>query len=142
MALKGSGDEADLPVRAGRGIDAGPTRAPMVGCMPSKPRIAAADAAHGVRRAPVFGVEPGGVTVDGPAVMTRLRKERDRFAAATRGAFGDLPAGTCLKGRARFAGPTRLELDTGDVVRARAIVVAAGPIRWCPRRSRPRAISF
>ena len=103
-----------------------------VGCMPSKLLIAAADAAHGVRRAPVFGVEPGGVTVDGPAVMARLRKERDRFAAATRGAFDDLPAGTCLKGRARFTGPTRLELDTGDVVRARAIVVAAGAYPMVP----------
>ncbi|WP_299652683.1 dihydrolipoyl dehydrogenase [uncultured Jannaschia sp.] len=103
-----------------------------VGCMPSKLLIAAADAAHGVRRASIFGVEPGGVTVDGPAVMARLRKERDRFAAATRGAFDDLPAGTCLKGRARFTGPTRLELDRGDVVFARAVVVAAGAYPMVP----------
>ncbi|WP_299819600.1 dihydrolipoyl dehydrogenase [uncultured Jannaschia sp.] len=103
-----------------------------VGCMPSKLLIAAGQAAHRARRAPIFGIEPGGVTVDGAAVMARLRTERDRFVAATRASFDELPSGTCLKGRARFTGPARLALDTGDTVDARAVVIAAGAFPMVP----------
>jgi len=54
-----------------------------VGCMPSKLLIAAATAAHSVRQAHIFGIEAQQPTIDGPAVMARVRKERDRFVAAT-----------------------------------------------------------
>lgn len=48
--------------------------------MPSKLLIAAAEAAHALDHAPLFGVHPGtGRRVDGPAVMQRVRRERDRF---------------------------------------------------------------
>ncbi|MCK5365337.1 MAG: FAD-dependent oxidoreductase, partial [Gammaproteobacteria bacterium] len=50
-----------------------------VGCMPSKLLIAAADSAHAVAEAPRFGVVPGKTTIDGTAVMNRVRSERDRF---------------------------------------------------------------
>ena len=50
-----------------------------VGCMPSKLLIAAAHAAHEARHAAPFRVQVQGVTVDGPAVMERMRRERDRF---------------------------------------------------------------
>lgn len=52
--------------------------------MPSKLLIAAGKAAAGVRRASVFGIDTPTPRVDGVAVMTRVRTERDRFAAATR----------------------------------------------------------
>ena len=62
-----------------------------VGCMPSKLLIAAAKQARSVSRAHTFGVRVDGVTIDGAAVMRRVRAERDRFAAATREAIDDLP---------------------------------------------------
>lgn len=96
-----------------------------VGCMPSKLLIAAADSAHGVAGAAELGVPARG-RVDGPAVMARLRRLRDDFAGGVRQSIADLPRGVCVTGRARFAGPGRLELDTGDSVRARAVVVATG----------------
>lgn len=97
-----------------------------VGCMPSKLLIAAARAAHDARRAGVFGIRTGKVDVDGQAVMTRVRAERDRFAAATREGFEDFPPDTMIRARARFVGPDRLELDDGRVVQAKAIVIATG----------------
>ena len=97
-----------------------------VGCMPSKLMIAAARAAESVRSAGEFGIACDGVTVDGRAVMRRLRAERDRFVAATRQSIAELPEGTCLKARARFTGPNALALDDGSRLTARAVVVATG----------------
>lgn len=103
------------------------------GCMPSKLLIAAAHAAHDARRAPVFGVHPGPVRIDGAAVMARVRAERDRFAALTRQGFDDLPQGTAIRARARFAGPGRLVLDDGRTVGARAIIIATGSVAMVPK---------
>lgn len=96
-----------------------------VGCMPSKLLIAAAHAAHAVRHAGVFGIhaEP---TIDGAAVMARVRAERDRFAEATRGVLDTLPEGVRVQAMARFTGPTTLALDDGRSVSARAVVIATG----------------
>ena len=96
------------------------------GCMPSKLLIAAADRAHTVRSARTFGIETGQVAIDGRAVMARVRDEREKFVAATRQNFEDLPQGTCLKAKAAFATPDRLVLDNGDSVEARAFVIATG----------------
>jgi dihydrolipoamide dehydrogenase len=51
--------------------------------MPSKLLIAAADAAHQVRTSATFGIRTSKPTVDGRAVMDRVRKERDGFVAST-----------------------------------------------------------
>jgi dihydrolipoamide dehydrogenase len=96
------------------------------GCMPSKLLIAASHAAHAARRAPVFGVHPGDPVIDGPAVMARVRAERDRFVDFTRETFEDLPEGTAVRARARFVGPSELMLDDGRRVQARAVVIATG----------------
>ncbi|MFN3275232.1 MAG: dihydrolipoyl dehydrogenase [Paracoccus sp. (in: a-proteobacteria)] len=96
------------------------------GCMPSKLLIAAARAAHHARRAAEFGISAGNLRIDGPRVMARVRRERDRFARLTRDSFDDLPEGAAIRGRARFAGPGRLVLTDGRGIRARAIVIATG----------------
>jgi len=49
-----------------------------VGCMPSKLLIAAAEAAHAVAEGPHFGVFSENTTIDGAAVMDRVRSERER----------------------------------------------------------------
>lgn len=96
-----------------------------VGCMPSKLLIAAAAAAHAVRRASTFGVFATH-RVDAAALMGRVRRERDSFAAATREKIVQLPADVALRGRARFIDSTTLEMEDGQRVHARAVVVATG----------------
>lgn len=96
------------------------------GCMPSKLLIAAAKEVHRLGRADLFGIEVGEVRVDGPAVMERVRSERDRFARLTRESIEDLPDGIRIEGRARFDGPKRLKLDEGRTIKAKAIVIATG----------------
>ncbi|MBM4266491.1 MAG: dihydrolipoyl dehydrogenase [Deltaproteobacteria bacterium] len=122
-------------------IESGPygTMCARVGCMPSKLLIAAADAAYEVRGAGRFGVRvPDGVRVDGRAVTTRVRAERDRFVGFVVGDTEAIPAAQRLRGRARFVGPSSLEVhsedDPDEVVRveARAIVVATGSAHVVP----------
>ena len=109
-------------------IEPGPggTTCARVGCMPSKLLIAAAAAAHGARSANAFGVRVGAVAIDGPAVMERVRRERDRFVQGVLDDVGGIPAAQRLEGRARFTGPTALALDGGRAVSARAVVIATG----------------
>ncbi|KKB10162.1 dihydrolipoamide dehydrogenase [Devosia chinhatensis] len=97
-----------------------------VGCMPSKLLIAASKAADHARRGALFGVRVSDVSIDGKAVMQRVRDERDRFAASTRKSFEDFPEGTLIKARARFTAPGELALDDGRTIKAKAIVVATG----------------
>jgi dihydrolipoamide dehydrogenase len=110
-------------------IESGPygTTCARVGCMPSKLLIAAADVAHEIRHAKEFGIEAGGgVRVDGPAVLERVRRHRDRFVGFVVSSVEDLPAEQRLRGRARFVAPTVLEVDDHTRVTAKAVVIAAG----------------
>jgi dihydrolipoamide dehydrogenase len=114
-------------------VEGGPygTTCARVGCMPSKLLIAAADVAHEVGRAGRFGIEvDGSWRVDGRRVLDRVRRERDRFVGFVIESTEAIPAAQRLRGRARFLGPTTLEVDGGVRVEARAVVIATG--------SRPR----
>ncbi len=123
-------------------IESGPygTLCARVGCMPSKLLIAAADAAHEVAGAGRFGIRvPDGVAVDGRAVLERVRRERDRFVGFAVRETEAIPAAQRLRGRARFVGPSTLELDPVDGrggpvtrVEARAVVVATGSAPFLP----------
>ena len=97
-----------------------------VGCMPSKLLIAAADAAHAVRRAHVFGIDAAPPIVNGAAVMARVQRERDAFVKDAKTSYSELPVGVMLEGRARFADRTTLVLEDGRRITARAIVIATG----------------
>jgi dihydrolipoamide dehydrogenase len=109
-----------------------------VGCMPSKLLIAAAEAAHTIEHAGVFGVHGGGLRVDGEAVMARVRAERDRFVGFVVDAVEAWPPERRLMGHARFVGPQTLHVQTDDgVVRVQAgrVVIATGsrpafPAAW------------
>jgi dihydrolipoamide dehydrogenase len=96
-----------------------------VGCMPSKLLIAAANAAFNARRASLFGIRTQ-MSVDDPAVMARVRKERDKFVAATLRSIERIPDGIRLQQRARFTNRNTLGLADGTNVSAKAIVVATG----------------
>lgn len=101
-----------------------------VGCMPSKLLIAAADRAHQMATAPMFGVSAGAVGIDGRAVMKRVRQERDRFVASVVESVDRFPDAHRLFGHARFAGPNRLMVEVGNgeeqEVRAGRIIIATG----------------
>jgi dihydrolipoamide dehydrogenase len=106
-----------------------------VGCMPSKLLIAPAEAAHAVERLGAFGLQlTGEVVVDGPAVMARVRRERDRFVGFVLQSVDAIPAGDKLAGRAQFVDDTTLVVaDT--TVHANAVVIATGsspayPAAW------------
>jgi dihydrolipoamide dehydrogenase len=95
--------------------------------MPSKLLIAAAEAAHHVAHAGGFGIRvPDGVRVDGPAVLERLRRERDRFVGFVLESVAAIPDPQRVRGHARFAGPTTLLVDDHTRVEARAVVIATG----------------
>jgi dihydrolipoamide dehydrogenase len=109
-------------------IDAGftGTTCARIGCMPSKLLIAAAEAAHAVRQAGGFGLDASLGSIDGTAVMDRVRRERDAFLAGVIEQYAGLPDDVCIDARARFTGPTSLALDDGQQVEAKAIVIAVG----------------
>ncbi|WP_374300588.1 dihydrolipoyl dehydrogenase [Paracoccus sp. (in: a-proteobacteria)] len=103
------------------------------GCMPSKLLIAAARAHADLDRARAMGIDIPPARVDGRKVMARVRAERDRFVQATRQSYADLPEGTCLDARARFVAPNRLQLDDGQHVDARTVVIATGSTPVIPK---------
>ncbi|MRG70400.1 dihydrolipoyl dehydrogenase [Alphaproteobacteria bacterium HT1-32] len=109
-------------------IDGGPlgTTCARVGCMPSKLLIAAADAAHEARHTGRFGVSAGPVTIDGVAVMNRVRGERDRFAGFVKEMVDDFPDRHLIRQNARFINDTTLELGDGTQLTARTVIVATG----------------
>jgi dihydrolipoamide dehydrogenase len=102
-----------------------------VGCMPSKLLIAAAEAAHAVAGAARFGV-PATARIDGPAVMARVQRERDRFVGFVVAGTQALPAEQLLRGRARFIGPTTLDVGGHTRVEARSVIVATGSVPFLP----------
>jgi dihydrolipoamide dehydrogenase len=97
-----------------------------VGCMPSKLLIAAANAAHNIRKASTFGIQTTKPVIDGHAVMSRLRKERDAFVAATLNTISEIPPGIRVRKRARFIDSHTLTLDEGSYISSKAFVVATG----------------
>lgn len=118
-------------------IEAGPfgTTCARVGCMPSKLLIAAAERAEDVHAAATFGIQPGDVTIDGAAVMRRVRQMRDTFVDGVVEDVSEMPASTRLEGRARFVADDCLVVETpeGPVkVRARGIVIATGSTPTLP----------
>jgi dihydrolipoamide dehydrogenase len=59
-------------------------------------------------------------------VFERVRRERDRFAGFVVESTEALPPEQRLRGRARFVGPTTLEVDDHTRIEAGAIVIATG----------------
>ena len=102
-----------------------------VGCMPSKLLIAAAESAHAMHTSGPFGVHAGDVRIDGPAVMERVKRERDRFVGFVLEAVEAIPVHDRLQGQARFTGPGTLQVDDHTLVQAGRIVIATGstPLR-------------
>ncbi|RYE74796.1 MAG: dihydrolipoyl dehydrogenase, partial [Oxalobacteraceae bacterium] len=102
-----------------------------VGCMPSKLLIAAAEVAHTLHSSAPFGVHAVEVRIDGPAVMARVQRERDRFVGFVLEAVEAIPVQDRLQGHARFTGPCTLQVDDHTEIHAGRVVIATGstPLR-------------
>ncbi len=113
-------------------IEGGPygTTCARVGCMPSKLLIAAAETAHNIEHAPVFGINSGPIMVDGQAVMQRVRSERDRFTGFVVESVESIPDADRLRGFAEFIDDHRLRvtLEKGGEIELNAdrVVIATG----------------
>lgn len=110
-------------------IEGGPygTTCARVGCMPSKLLIAAAEAAHAPARWPEFGLRlEGSVTVDGPAVMARVKRERDRFVGFVLNGVATIPEEDKIRGYARFVDDHTLQVDAHTRIRFARAVIATG----------------
>ncbi|HEX9171254.1 MAG TPA: dihydrolipoyl dehydrogenase [Telluria sp.] len=135
VAVIGTGTAGLAAYRAARAhgcrtvlIEGGPygTTCARVGCMPSKLLIAAAEAAHMLEAASGFGVHAGEVRIDGPAVMARVRRERDRFVGFVLESVDGIPDEDKVRGYARFTGPQSLQVDEHTQIDASRIVIATG----------------
>ena len=142
VAIIGAGTAGMSAYRAARAhtervlvIEGGPygTTCARVGCMPSKLLIAAAEAAHAVGQATMFGVRTGPAHVDGRAVMARVRAERDRFVGFVLDAVERWPAAQRIRGHARFAGDHVLMVGDHTRIEAARIVIATGSSPALPR---------
>ena len=109
-------------------IDGGPlgTTCARVGCMPSKLLVAAAEAAHAGRISGVFGVHHGPATIDGRAVMQRVRSERDRFVGFVRETVHGFENTELIRENARFEDDFTLRLESGRMITARTTIIATG----------------
>lgn len=97
-----------------------------VGCMPSKLLIAAAEVAELGSYSKQFGVSYEGRSINGRAVMQRVRSERDRFVGFVLEAVASWPAEHLIKGYAKFTSDNTLEIDDGTMIEAKSIVIATG----------------
>jgi len=97
-----------------------------VGCMPSKLLIAAADAAHHVQHTDQFGIRAALSSIDGPAVMERVRSERDRFVGFVEESVASFDEGHLIRENAQFVDDHTLALSSGKHITARAVVIAVG----------------
>ncbi len=115
-------------------IDPGPfgTTCARVGCMPSKLLIAAAEAVHHAKQAPIFGVHPENLRIDDAQVLSRVRSERDRFVGFVNKVIDEAKeADELLVGRAHALAPGKLAVsgDDGAVhteVHYQRLVIATG----------------
>jgi dihydrolipoamide dehydrogenase len=94
--------------------------------------IAAADSAHRARQAPLFGVNPGPLRIDGAEVMRRVRSERDRFVGFVLDAVEGWPEAVKVRGHAQFVAPNELRVDDHTQVLAKRVVIATGSAPYLP----------
>ena len=109
-----------------------------VGCMPSKALIEAASIYHERVRFDVFGLRGAeAVTVDGPAVLARVRAVRDRLVEGVVGRYHAMLDKTqFIDGHAKIVAPDCIEVN-GERIEAEAIIIATGssPVLPAPFRA-------
>jgi pyruvate/2-oxoglutarate dehydrogenase complex dihydrolipoamide dehydrogenase (E3) component len=93
------------------------------GCVPSKTLMSSAKAAHTIRHAADYGLEPAELKVDLRAVWKRIRRVQDEIAATDDSADRFIELGVdVLTGEAAFAGPHRVRVGDRTVSTKYALV--------------------
>ncbi|MCT9812978.1 dihydrolipoyl dehydrogenase [Acidovorax sp. Be4] len=116
-------------------IDQGPwgTTCARVGCMPSKLLLEAAHAFHRRHQFEAFGLRGAEqLHADIPAVLQRVRDERDRFVQGVLASTADLGQ-RAITGRARILDPHTVEIDGQRTLSARSLVIATGSSPHIPQ---------
>ncbi len=109
-------------------INDGPygTTCARVGCMPSKLLIEAADVFHKRHLYSEMGFEQNGtVTVDGRAVMERVRRFRDMFTSGVKRSTDALDSLHSIAGRAKILAPNLVEVN-GQLIKTKKLIIATG----------------
>ena len=97
-----------------------------VGCVPSKALIRSSRIAADARAAHTYGVNvPGGVAVDFPKVMARMRRLRTRISNNDSAHRFQSAGVDVFIGAGTFTGPDRIEVD-GKTLRFSKAVIATG----------------
>lgn len=109
-------------------LDGGPlgTTCARVGCMPSKLLIAPAEARHRTESWAQFGLRGPMPNVDGKAVMTRVRAERDRFVGFVLEAVDGFDPAHVIRENAIFIDDHTLKLSGGRTLHTDQVVIAVG----------------
>ena len=97
-----------------------------VGCMPSKLLIAPSEARHRTEHFKAFGLNGETPTVDGKAVMKRVREERDRFVGFVKEDIESFDPTHRIEAFAKFVDDHTLELSNDETIKAERIVIATG----------------
>lgn len=98
------------------------------GCVPTRVLAKTARLMRDVRTADAYGISGGSHELDWTATATRVRATVDRVRAlkAEPARFAAAGVELILEGRARFADPTTLVLDSGRRVTAASVIVCVG----------------
>lgn len=97
------------------------------GCIPTKNLIQSAKVLHTIRKAGDFGVEveDKAVSVDFPAIMTRVRGYREEGRSGAGDWVESVEGFTLFRGEGSFVGEKTFEVD-GTRIRADRVFIAAG----------------
>src|SRR5208337_2450536 len=87
--------------------------------------VSVARAAHVARTAGRFGIETSGIRIDGPAIMRRIRAERDERERGFADWLAGLPNVTLVRGHASFVDDHTIQVN-GSTLRAETIVIHTG----------------
>jgi len=100
------------------------------GCTPTKTMVASARVAHLARRAPEYGVETGGVSVDMRTVRRRKREIVESWSQGSRRGMERHDTLELIMGEARFVGEREVEVALRDGgtrrLRAEKVFINAG----------------
>lgn len=97
-----------------------------VGCIPTKMLVLPADRVVEAHDAARLGVTFGAPTVDWPGIRDRIFGRLDAISEGGRAYRDQQDHTTLYAAHARFVGPRRLSLSTGENLSADRVVVAAG----------------
>lgn len=133
LIVIGAGSGLDvMAAAAGRGmkvalVEEGPLGGTCLnrGCIPTKILIHSADVMQTIKRASLFGIKTGNVSIDFKKIMGRAMKEVDGEAAEIESNIKSAQNITLFKGRGRFIAQKTLKVG-GKELTADKIVIAAG----------------